>query len=225
MPTSLSRSELPALSRRSSAKHSSPEQRSSPEPRSRGEQRPSTTRRSARAHSSSASRLSARSGRRPRRRPDRDRRSVRRNRRRGAPRSLVVRRVLAVLLAGCAALLVLRPSGAAPSATTEDIVEADQPAGIPLVLPLADPASASVLTPGEHVDLYVAHGDEPPVLSLSGVQLVDVQTSESVINGTTGHGGSGAYIVIRITAGDLGSVESLLAASSIIATVSAVGSD
>lgn len=152
----------------------------------------------------------------------RSRRPARRNRRRGAPRSLVVRRLLAVLLAGCAVLLALRPGTAAPAAGAARVEE--QPAGIPLVLPLADSATASVLEAGQKVDLYAANGDSPPALTLTGVPLVDIQISESALTSPTSTGESGAYIVVHVMPSP-GLIESLLAATSIVATVSAVDSD
>lgn len=177
---------------------------------SRSSRRP-TGRRSSHAAPAGGPRHSGRRARRPQR-----------NRRRGAPRSLVVRRALAVLLAGCAALLILRPSVAASPAPADAAVQQGPPAGIPLVLPLADPAFASVLTPGEQVDLYVAHGDQPPVLTLSGVHLLDIHGSDPGITSTTSHSSNGTYIVVQITASMVGVVETLLAATHIVATVSAV---
>ncbi|MFV0533975.1 MAG: hypothetical protein ACK5MR_10010 [Cumulibacter sp.] len=149
----------------------------------------------------------------------------RRNRRRGAPLSLTVRRLIAVALAGCAGLLALQPALANPAGSGVD-QQPDPPAtGIPLVLPIADPASASVLRPGDNVDVYVALDDAPPKLTLSAVPLVDVQRSDSDLTSTTSIYSTSTYIVVLITSGDTDLVASLLSAQMIIATVSAVDSD
>ncbi|WP_134324970.1 hypothetical protein [Cumulibacter soli] len=150
----------------------------------------------------------------------------RRNRRRGAPLSLTVRRLIAATLAGCAGLLALQPAFANPASSDDVQQQPDRPsAGIPLVLPIADPASASVLRPGDYVDVYVAVDDAPPKLTLSAVPLVEVQRSDSNLTSTTSIYGTATYIVVQITSDDTDLVASLLSAQMIIATVSAVDSD
>lgn len=165
------------------------------------------------------------SSRRSKHRRAHARRPVRRNRRRGAPRSLVVRRLIALMLAAGALLMVLRPGNAAEPAPSTPAAVDEPRSGIPLVLPLADPAGASVLSPGQAVDLYVGLGDEPPTLLLSGVPLLDLHTSDASPPGITSHTSTGAYIVVEITDIHLGLVESLLAATTVVATVSAVDFD
>lgn len=151
------------------------------------------------------------------------RRPPRRNRRRGAPRSVVVRRLAAVTLAAIAVVLAVSPGTATRPDASVAAQEQTQPAGIPVVLPLADPATATVLTPGEPVDLYVAHGEQPPVLTLTGVELLDVRSVDSGFSSTVGPQSRTGYLVVLVPFGDAPVIENLLAATSIVATVSATG--
>lgn len=146
------------------------------------------------------------------------------NRRRGAPRSVVVRRIAALVLAACAALLALRPSDPAPA--SEQITSAAAPApgsatnGIPLVLPLADPALATVLKVGERVDIYAAYADSPPGLALPGALLLDIHTAET--GSLASAGATPIYVVVQITDTHQHLIENLLAATAIAATLSPV---
>lgn len=178
------------------------------------------------------SRRPARSSRelRPRHMARRRRSKGRRNRRRGAPRSAVVRRILALVLVACAVLLALRdhqaasasagstPAGSAGSGGTAEPAETL----LPLVLEVADATTVTVLEEGQLVDVYAAYDEQPPALVLSGVRLLDVRAA-----GDTGAGSQPrpAHIVVGITMNQHELVETLLAARLIVATVSAVHFD
>lgn len=179
------------------------------------------------------SRRPARSSRelRPRHMTRRRRSKGRRNRRRGAPRSAVVRRVLALVLVACAVLLALRDhqaasasAGSTPAGSAGSGGTAEQPAEtlLPLVLEVADATTVTVLEEGQLVDVYAAYDEQPPALVLSGVRLLDVRAA-----GDTGAGSQPrpAHIVIGITMNQHELVESLLAAQLIVATVSAIHFD
>lgn len=140
-----------------------------------------------------------------------------RPRRRGAPQSVVVRRLLAVALAVCAVLLALRERSAPEVAAAEPT--SVEEAVIPLVLPIEDAAVVSVLRVGQRVDIYAAYGEEPPALAASGLELLGVGGGEDTdLQGGSQH----SHVVVGITPAHTDLVEDLLAARSIVATVSAV---
>ncbi|WP_158716395.1 hypothetical protein [Blastococcus sp. Marseille-P5729] len=148
----------------------------------------------------------------------------RRNRRRGAPRSALVRRLLALALLACAGLLAVRDHQR-PAAEAAPAADAVQPAAdpmIPLVLPVADATTVTVLEEGKLVDVYAAYDEQPPTLMLEGVRLIDVRATEDA--GPAAQPPP-AHIVIGITVNQRELVEDLLAARLIIATVSAVQFD
>ncbi|WP_153506450.1 hypothetical protein [Cumulibacter manganitolerans] len=120
-------------------------------------------------------------------------------------------------LAATAVLLALReppapsadPAGRAPAVA--------EVATIPLVLAV-DPAYASVLRPGQRVDLYAATGDQPPALTAAGLALLDIRQPSA-----EGHDFAArpAWVVVGVPPGDTQLIGSLIAAEVIVATVSA----
>lgn len=88
------------------------------------------------------------------------------------------------------------------------------------MLPLADPALATVLSVGERVDIYAAYADSLPTLVLPGALLLDIHTAES--GSLTGAGATPIYVVVQITDTRQHLVENLLAATAIVATLSPV---
>lgn len=157
----------------------------------------------------------------PRRaRADRGRTRPRRNRRRGAPRSLLFRRALALALAVCAALLAVRDratTSAAPSPAAAQPAPAARV--LPLVLAVDDAATVAVLRAGDLVDVYAAYDDQPPALAASALPLLEVSAPDQPDSIS---GARTAHVVVGITPDQVELVGILLAAQYIVATVSAV---
>ena len=167
-------------------------------------------------------RRSRRSASHTRRRPAssaRRRRIGGKNRRRGAPRSAVVRRVLAVLLVACAIVIAVRDRPRAAPVAAQAAAASATSALIPVVLPISDAATVQVLEKGQRVDLYAAYGDVSPTLVASGVPLLRVDTPGDQISQNAAQP---VHIVVGITPQQTKLVENLLAATTIVATVSAV---